>query len=241
MALAPDPASGSLTRRHALALAGGALLSGCVTTGAPGVVRKTWTFDRLTSIGGVGTTVEGAPTLVDSPWGRAVQFDGVDDALFIAEHPLAGAATFTFEALFRPDGGAFEQRWMHLQADDVPGQAADAAATRFLFEIRVVRDRWYLDAFTRGAGYNHTLIFPQKLFPVGQWHHVAQSFDGTTYRAYVNGALQGEAVVPFKAQGPGRSSVGCRINRVNHFKGAVREARFTHAFLPPERFANPFA
>ena len=100
----------------------------------------------------------------------------------------------------------------------------------------MVQDRWYLDAFTRGPGYNHTLIFPERLHPCGQWFHVAQTFDGVLYRAYVDGVLQGEHPVPFKPQGPGRASVGCRINRVNYFKGAVRQARFTHAALPPERF-----
>ena len=69
-----------------------------------------WTFDRLENIGGVKTTVEGNPKVVDTPIGKAIEFDGVDDAIWIEKHPLAGAATFTFEAIFRPDGGAFEQR-----------------------------------------------------------------------------------------------------------------------------------
>ncbi|WP_395942630.1 LamG domain-containing protein [Brevundimonas sp.] len=213
----------------------GLTLSGCAAFPASSRPHQTvWTFDRLTDIGGVQTTVEGAPALIDSPYGRAVRFDGVDDALFIAEHPLAGAETFTFEAIFRPDGGAFEQRWFHLAEEAPPGQPP--SQTRFLFEIRVVQDRWYLDAFTRGPGYNHTLIFPERLHPCGQWHHVAQTFDGTTYRAYVDGVLQGEAPLAFKPQGPGRASVGCRINRLNYFNGAVRQARFTPAALPPERF-----
>ncbi|MEN5362459.1 LamG-like jellyroll fold domain-containing protein [Brevundimonas intermedia] len=214
----------------------GTLLPGCATVAASPPRQTVWTFDRLSDIGGVATSVEGDPTLIDSPYGRAVLFDGVDDALFIEDHPLAGAETFTFEALFRPDGGAFEQRWFHLAEEAPAGQPP--SQTRFLFEIRVVRDRWYLDAFTRGPGYNHTLIFPERLYPCGQWHHVAQTFDGVMYRAYVDGVLQGEHAVPFKPQGPGRASVGCRMNRVNYFKGAVRQARFTHAALPPERFTR---
>ena len=77
-----------------------------------------WTFDRLDNIGGVKTTVEGAPRIIDTPLGKALEFDGVDDAVWIEKHPLAGAATFTFEAIFRPDGGAFEQRWFHLAERD---------------------------------------------------------------------------------------------------------------------------
>ena len=226
-----------LDRRTLLGVgAAGLLVSACATVGRPASRQTVWTFDRLSDIGGERTMVEGGPALIDSPYGQAVLFDGVDDALFIDRHPLAGAQTFTFEALFRPDGGAFEQRWFHLAEEAPAGQPP--SQTRFLFEIRVVGDRWYLDAFTRGPGYNHTLIFPERLHPCGQWFHVAQTFDGVLYRAYVDGVLQGEHAVPFKPQGPGRASVGCRINRVNYFKGAVRQARFTHAALPPERFTR---
>lgn len=224
--------------RRALLGAGaaGLIVSACATVGRPAARQTVWTLDRLSDIGGERTMVEGGPALIDSPYGQAVLFDGVDDALFIDRHPLAGAQTFTFEALFRPDGGAFEQRWFHLAEEAPAGQPP--SQTRFLFEIRVVGDRWYLDAFTRGPGYNHTLIFPERLYPCGQWFHVAQTFDGATYRAYVNGVLQGQAPLAFTPQGPGRASVGCRMNRVNFFKGAVRQARFTHGALTPERFTT---
>ncbi len=39
----------------------------------------------------------------------------------------------------------------------------------------------------------------------------------------------------------GRASVGTRINRVNYFRGAVREARFTPRALAPDAFAVPTA
>ena len=58
------------------------------------------------------------------------------------------------------------------------------------------------------TGYNQALMFAEKLHPIGPWYHVAQVFDGKMYRSYVNGELQGEAAVAFKAQGPGRTSVG---------------------------------
>ena len=67
--------------------------------------RKVWSFDRLANIGGNPTTVLGEPRLVDTPLGKVLEFDGVDDALFIDDHPLAGTRAFTFEVVFRPDGG----------------------------------------------------------------------------------------------------------------------------------------
>ena len=76
---------------------------------------EVWTFDRLDRIGGHPTTVLGSPRVIDTPIGKATEFDGDDDALFVDFHPLAAATTFTWEAIFRPDGGNTEQRWFHLQ------------------------------------------------------------------------------------------------------------------------------
>ena len=223
--------------RREVLVGGAALASGLLAGGAeamtklPGQTR--WVFDRLSSIGGAETTVEGDPTLVDSPYGKAVQFDGVDDRLVIGRHPLAGMEQFTFEALFRPDGGAFAQRWFHLNEED-PTPGAAPSVTRILFEIRVKDGAWSLDAFATGEGYKQTLLFLDKTFPIGPWYWVAQSYDGKTYRAFVNGQLQGEADIAYRPQGQGRSSVGARMNKVDYFKGAVREARFTPRALAPE-------
>ncbi len=197
---------------------------------------ETWTFDRLDRIGGHRAGVMGAPKLVRSPYGRAVKFDGVSDGLFVESHPLAGASRFTFEALFRPDGGAFEQRWFHLEGNAPAG----GDGGRMLFEVRVEDGQWYLDAFIKGDGYRQVLIVPEKRFPVGRWYHVAQSYDGTTYRSWVNGALQAEAVTPFRAQTAGRSSVGIRLNRIWPFKGAVAKAAFVRdRALAPAAFVLP--
>ena len=95
-----------------------------------------WTFDRLENIGGHKTMVLGRPKVINSSVGKAVEFDGVDDALFIDNHPLAGAKTFTWEAIFRPDGGQREQRWFHLS--ELDSQTGDDTDNRMLFEIRVV-------------------------------------------------------------------------------------------------------
>jgi len=202
--------------------------------------QRVWTFDNLQRIGERPVTIEGQPKLVPSPWGPAVAFDGQDDALFIDEHPLAGAATFTFEAVFRPDGGAFEQRWFHLESNQEP-PPPPGKGNRMLFEIRVVEDTWYLDTFVLGEGYRQPLIVPEKRFPIGQWYHVAQTFDGAKYSSYVNGELQAQASIPFTPQSAGRASVGTRINRVSYFKGAVREGRFTHQALAPSQFTRPEA
>ena len=40
-----------------------------------------WNIDNLTSIGGNKTTVLGSPKVIDTPGGKAVEFDDVKDAL----------------------------------------------------------------------------------------------------------------------------------------------------------------
>jgi hypothetical protein len=207
--------------------------------------QTTWTFDRLDEIGGLPVKVDGNPKLVETPLGKAVEFNGVDDSIYIDQHPLAGLEQFTVEAIFRPDGGSTEQRWFHLaernpatgQLVTLTGSSTQDANARFLFELRIVNgNQWCLDAFVAGPGYSRALLLRDKLHPIGQWYHVAATYDGKIFRSYVNGELQGEAELAFKPHGPGGTSVGTRMNRVNYFKGAVRQARFTARALTPDQF-----
>jgi hypothetical protein len=192
--------------------------------------HELWSFDRLDQLGGHPTTILGSPRIVETPLGKATAFDGVDDALFVDVHPLAGARTFTWEAIFRPDGGDREQRWFHLQET--------GSDHRMLFEIRVAGDRWFLDSFIFTATGTATLMNRGSLHPVGAWYHVAAVYDGKTFSNYVNGARDGSAEVGLAPQGPGRTSVGVRINLVNYFKGAIHSARFTRRALTPGEFVK---
>ncbi len=190
-----------------------------------------WQFDSLEEIGGHPVEVLGEPRLIDTPHGKAIEFDGEDDAIFLPVHPLAGAETFTWEVYFRPDsGGQTEQRFFHQQVE--------GSEDRLLFETRLTETEWYLDAFANG-GESRALIVPEKRYPLDQWFHIAQVYDGTTYSAYVNGELQDSAPLNLLPQGEGRTSVGVRINLVYYFKGAMQSARFTRRALTPDAFLPP--
>jgi hypothetical protein len=195
----------------------------------------TWKFDRLAQIGGHRTTILGHPKLVDTPAGKAIEFNGVDDAIYLDVHPLAGAEVFTWEVIFRPDhGGAPEQRFFHLQERD-PKTGVDTN-TRMLFEIRVIDDQWALDSFALSGADSLPLLDRAKLHSLGAWHAAAAVYDGKEFRNYVDGVLQGSGPLHLAPQGPGHTSIGVRINRVNYFKGAVLEARMTRAVLQPSEF-----
>ena len=194
-----------------------------------------WRFDSIDAIGGHPTHVLGHPHVIDSPYGKAVAFNGVDDALFVDTHPLSGASQYTWEVIFRPDAdGAQAQRFFHLSEID-PATGKDTN-NRMLFEIRIVKGQWCLDSFAFSNGSARTLLNCDDLHPLGQWYRVTAVYDGKMLRNYVGDEMQGEGELHLTPQGPGHSSIGARIDRRDYFKGAVFEARFTPRALKPEEF-----
>lgn len=194
-----------------------------------------WRFDRTDSIGGHATEVLGHPKVVDSVYGKAVEFNGVDDGIFIPVHPLAGASTYTWEVIFRPDaGGAAEQRFFHLQEQD-PATGKDTM-NRMLFETRIVDGQWCLDSFASSGDSNRTLLNCKRLHPLGEWYRVTAVYDGKELRNYVGDELEGSGPLTLTPHLAGHTSLGVRINKVYYFKGAVLMARMTPRALKPEEF-----
>ena len=196
---------------------------------------KIWRFDRTDKIGGHVTEVLGHPSVIESPYGKAVEFHGDGDAIIVPEHPLAGAKAFTWEVIFRPDAdGAEAQRFFHLaEQDPATGKDLD---NRMLFEIRIVDKQWCLDSFAGGAGPNLTLLNCKALHPLDQWFRVTAVWDGKVMKNYVGDELQGEGPLVMEPQGPGHSSIGMRLNRVFPFKGAVLMSRTVSRALAPSEF-----
>jgi hypothetical protein len=77
----------------------------------PATAQELWRFDQTAALGGHATHVLGHPQVIATEYGNAVAFNGVDDVLQVDVHPLAGAVTWTWEMIFRPDAdGAAAQR-----------------------------------------------------------------------------------------------------------------------------------
>lgn len=193
--------------------------------------QTVWRLDSLDSVGGRRPTVLGRPAVVGEGDERAVEFDGVDDGLEVALHPLAGAGSFTVEAVFRPAaGGEREQRFLHLQED--------ASEDRILLEIRVTPDgeSWFLDTYVKTRDEGHTLFAKSHEHPLGPWYHAALVVDSGRMTHWVDGRRELSRSIDYRPQGPGRTSIGVRINRVSWFKGAIREIRFTPRALTPDEF-----
>lgn len=193
----------------------------------------TWKLDNVMKIGGHKTDVLGEPRVIDTDKGKSLEFDGVDDGIFIEANPLAGAAAFTIEAEFRPDaGGLAEQRWLHVED-------LENVESRAMLETRLSGDQWFLDTFLK-SGENRMPLFAENFrHAVGSWYTVALVYDGSEMRHYINSKLELSGKIAMKPFGNGRTSIGVRQNKVYWFKGAVRKVRFTKSALSPSKFMRP--
>ncbi|MGE5487390.1 MAG: LamG domain-containing protein [bacterium] len=175
-----------------------------------------------------GLTVAGNPQVIDSPFGKAAQFDGKDDGYFLPVNPLEGLSEFTLEAVFRPDGdGPAEQRFVHF------GQVM---GDRVLLETRVANGQWHLDTFIAGGGPGRPMIDPKLVHPTDRWYHVAFVVRNGRLSNYVNGVLELEGQVPYTPMKGGAASIGVRLNRQSWFKGAIYSVRITPRALAPGEF-----
>src|SRR6478672_1584090 len=85
---------------------------------ANGGAAVVWQFARLDDIAGHNTTLAGSPRLIEAHQGKAVEFDGKTDGIFLDVNPVSGLKQFTAEVIFRPyAAGPKEQRFLHFQED----------------------------------------------------------------------------------------------------------------------------
>ncbi len=146
-----------------------------------------WYLDRTDSIGGYTTApLTELPSIVETPYGKAALFDGVNDAFLVSCNPLSTATSFTIEVFFRPDSNATnnEQRFIHIR-----NSANDNR--RVLLETRLlINQRWILDTFIKSESSNLTLVDSSKTHTTGEWHHVALIYSNGIMWQYVDGVEQ---------------------------------------------------
>lgn len=212
---------------------------------APVYSQVTWDIDNTTNIGGNAvTTVVGSPTVVETPFGNGLKFDG-NDGIIVNANPVAGAAQFTIEMLFRPDPivnpASFEPRVLFIQSTPNPPDH------RAALEARIEPDNlhWHIDTFLQSqrAGQPNpsvtsplTLEETTKLHALGQWYNYTMTYDGSQLKAYLNGQLESAGELAVEGMAAGRTSIGMRITQQRFFEGIVAKVRFTPALVAPEDF-----
>jgi len=195
----------------------------------------TWNLNRIDSIGGYKTLpLNEFPFIIDIHQGKALLFDGVDDALLLNTNPLEDALEFTIEAVIKPDSSCNssnrEQRFIHIRngLDD---------NRRILLELRLYADqKWVFDTFIKSENSRCTLIDTTKKHDTGKWYHVSLVYKNGTMTHYVNGVKELSGKVEYLPITNGKVSIGARQDPRNWFKGVIQTIKFSKHALEPEEF-----
>jgi len=185
----------------------------------PAEILQTETYSEIT----------GSPKLIDSPYGKAVWFDGLDDGLWLDQLPLKDLTEFTVEMIFSPDSIAapFEQRILHV---------GEARGDRMLLELRAVDGNWYFDGYAASGTNKKALIDENLTHPLGKWYHVAFVVSPGRLTTFVNGKQELSQDFTFLPIQTGAVSIGTRIDKRSWFKGAVYKIRISPKQLKPKEF-----
>lgn len=226
------------SRRPGLSAVFAAGMLAIVLLAAPGADarragQQVWAIDNLKAIGGHAVTLIGAPTVVTTPAGPAVDFNGATDGLLLDVNPVEGLAQFTVEVVFEPaPDGPEEQRFIHI--------SESGSDHRLMMETRMLPDRaWAFDTYLRMEAPGLTLLDRAKTHPSGSWHAGALTYDGKTMTSYVDGVRELSGDVAFAPLKAGKISIGVRQNLVSWFKGRIRLIRISPEALPAARLMVP--
>ena len=165
---------------------------------------------------------------VDSPNPRGLSLDGVDDHVSIgpdASLSLNGSS-FTQSVWIKPE---FTDNNYHGVLGYQPGSTANRYPGIWVYQ----QDRIHAGF---GDGTNWNSFTTGSALTTNQWNHVATTFDGTTYRAFVNG-VEVYATTDFAGRTPA-STNRVDIGRVdNYFEGNIDDVRIYNRALTPSEIS----
>ena len=192
--------------------------------------KTEWLLANLLQEKSSNVEISGNPQIVTSPYGEAVSFNGIDNALFLNKMPLQSLQEFTVEMIFKPEiNGVFEQRILHI---------GESKKDRMLLEIRAVGTNWYFDGYAASGTNKKALIDEKLIHPLEKWYHVAFVVTPKSLTTYVNGKQELHEETSFLPIETGQTSIGVRLNKVSWFKGAIYKIRITPKQINPNRFMS---
>ena len=153
----------------------------------------------------VPAACEGRP----APATSALALDGVDD--HVAVGPALGLTTLTVEAWVRRDGlGTTASTGVGgLSLVPIAGKGRgenDGSNVDCNYAFGFAGDRLGADFEDMASGANHPITGSTPV-TLREWHHVAATYDGTTWRLYLDGRLDGEV----------RANATPRADSIQHF------------------------
>ena len=178
----------------------------------------------------------GAPTYDRGAVGRAIRFDGVDDALAVEHAGNLGfdmdTDSFSLAFYVKWNGGAGDRTIMQ---DRWGGNTSVSHSTGF----NGSRDEFASDSWYSGSGTNFYVDAPKSAF-VDQWRHVAITFDANSgvKSLYVDGYLVDQSARPNELYDDPNNThltIGAywdaSNNLINFFDGLLDELRIYNRVL----------
>ncbi len=147
--------------------------------------------------------------------GQAMLFDGTDNHQYVSIgtfNPSAATGQLSLSLWAKWDGAS--SSWQGLMGKRGTG---DWVASIMMWYLELERDVWDIRFVQPGSGINSG-----QLLPVGQWTHVAVTFDGTTAKIYINGAVVDEGSFFFGEDKAAPMQFGASVDEGwNPFNGAL--------------------
>jgi hypothetical protein len=180
--------------------------------------------------------IDPGPACVGEPLETsALDFDGVDDHVTMGVAPELALATLTVEAWIRRDGRGRPAGTGvgGLQIVPIAGKGRgedDGSNVDCNYQFGLVGDVLGADFEDMATGANHPIV-GRSAIAMGEWHHVAATYDGTTWRLYLDGALDAERAVNAtpRADSIQHFGIGAAFNSMGvaagRFDGAIDEVR----------------
>jgi hypothetical protein len=184
----------------------------------------------------------------------ALSFDGANDYVTFGVAPAIGSATFTLETWFKRTGPGVSTSTGSGGVDAIPliakGRAeADQTSQDMNYFLGIrASDSVLVADFEEGAGgaspgLNHPVAGATRI-ATNVWYHAAVSYDGATWRLYLNGVLDGQLTVgrPPRSDSIQHGSLATALNSTGvaagYFRGVLDEARVWNYARPAQQIAS---
>jgi hypothetical protein len=157
--------------------------------------------------------------------GQAMLFDGTDGHQYVSIgnfNPSAATGKLSLALWAKWDGASTS--WQGLMGKR---NAGDWVSSIMMWYLELERDVWDVRFVQPGSGVNSG-----QLLTVGQWTHVAVTFDGTTAKIYINGAVAIEGNFFFGENKEAPMQFGASVDEGwNPFNGALDDVRLYDTVL----------
>src|SRR5207244_4339867 len=171
-----------------------------LTTTASFSAAGTYVLPLTANDGALSSNDTATITVNASATNKAIQF-GTNSYVTFGAAPGLGSATFTIETWFRRDGAGVATFSGTGGVTAIPlvtkGMAETEGSTvdmTYFLGISSTTSTLVADFEDMATGLNHPVAGATAIPADGTWHHAAASYDGTTWRLYLDGSLQTQLV-----------------------------------------------